>query len=172
MAHPSHEQVRRRYQHRCGYCGVSEAEAGGELTVDHYRPSASGGSDEDENLVYACSRCNQYKRDFFPTAEELSRGWRVLHPLRDDVAAHIRVNDLTGNAEPLGETGRFHIALLQLNRPALVQQRLRRRLAALIAEKQRLLEAENLQLRATIAAQETYITHLRRLLGLPIGDNL
>ena len=74
---------------------------------------------------------------------------------------------MRGYLEPLTEVGRFHIALLQLNCPALVAHRIRQRLAILLAEKQRLLELENEQLRATIAAQETHIAHLRRLLGLP-----
>jgi hypothetical protein len=80
---------------------------------------------------------------------------------------HIREDTLQGYLEPLTEIGRFHITLLQLNRPALVAHRLRRRLIRLLAEKQRLLELENEQFRATIAAQETHIAHLRRLLGLP-----
>ncbi len=56
MAHPSHEEVRRRYRQACGYCGVSETDAGGALTVDHYRPVADGGDDSEDNLVYACFR--------------------------------------------------------------------------------------------------------------------
>ena len=42
MAHPRHEEVRRRYGLRCGYCGVSEAETGGELTVDHFSTRVRG----------------------------------------------------------------------------------------------------------------------------------
>jgi hypothetical protein len=35
MAHPKLQMVRARYAFCCGYCGVSEADVGGELTVDH-----------------------------------------------------------------------------------------------------------------------------------------
>ncbi len=31
-AHPKHDAVRGRYHGRCGYCGVSEEDAGGEFT--------------------------------------------------------------------------------------------------------------------------------------------
>ena len=136
MAHPKHIHVRQRYHYRCGYCGVSGTDTGGELTVDHYQPQIAHGSDDDDNLVYACIRCNQYKGDFFPDTNDLRYGRRVLHPLRDDLVAHVQTAPLTGRLEPLTETGRFHIALLQLNRPALVEHRLRQRLAALLVRHQ------------------------------------
>ncbi len=64
MPHPLHEQVRRAFNYHCGYCGVTEAAAGGQLTVDHYCPRAAGGTDELSNLVYACHRCNSCHRLF------------------------------------------------------------------------------------------------------------
>lgn len=166
MAHPKHEQVRRRYAYRCGYCGVSEVDAGGDLTVDHYVPVARGGRDDDGNLVYACIRCNQYKGDFAPDADDLAHGRRVLHPLRDTLSEHIREELSTGFLQPRTPTGRFHIMLLQLNRPALALNRLRRRLAAATAEKERLLEAENAVLRQTVTEQRRYIARLQRASGL------
>lgn len=60
------EQVRRRAQFACEYCGVNEADAGGELTVDHFQPRTRGGSDELSNLLYCCYRCNLYKADHWP----------------------------------------------------------------------------------------------------------
>ncbi len=89
MAHPKLPAVRERYVFRCGYCGVSEADVGGELTVDHFRPVSAGGDDDDENLVYACVRCNQYKGALSPEATDPAQERRLLHPLRDDRAAHI-----------------------------------------------------------------------------------
>ena len=38
--------LRERYQFRCGYCGVHENEVGAELTVDHFQPRSSGGTDQ------------------------------------------------------------------------------------------------------------------------------
>ena len=166
MAHADHEQVRQRYGQRCGYCGVSEVDTGSTLTVDHYQPLAAGGSEAWDNLVYACFKCNQYKGEFAPNAQDVVAKRRVLHPLYDDLAVHIRENRHSGELEPLSETGRFHIELLQLNRPALVEYRLRRLLSVVVAKKQQLLEAENAQLRAIIAAQEIFIGHLKEVLGI------
>ena len=42
---------------RCGYCGCED----GPWEVDHRVPLARGGSDDEENLVAACRRCNRSK---------------------------------------------------------------------------------------------------------------
>jgi hypothetical protein len=171
VAHPKQDQVRRRYGFRCGYCGVSESDVGSELTVDHFQPVTVGGDESEENLVYCCFKCNLYKSDFFPSPEDLQHGRRLLHPLRDDSASFFRENMQSGELEPLNETGRFHIQLLQLNRPALIECRLSRQLLGLLSEKQKLLEIENAHLRETIVALERYISGLRTLLGFPFGKN-
>ena len=161
MPHPKHEAVRRRYARRCGYCGVSEVEAAGELTVDHYQPATSGGADSDSNLVYACFRCNMYKGAFFPTEEQRARGHYVLHPVLDDATLHLQEDASTGMLEPLTETGRFHIALLRLNRVALVEHRRLGLIARLAKERLAALEDENSLLHETISAQEAYLAQLK-----------
>ena len=57
-----------------------------------------------------------------------------------------------------------HIALLHLNRAALVAFRLQRRYYGLLLERRRLVEAENTELRAIVKAQEKYIAHLKTLI--------
>lgn len=78
MPHLDIESIRQRYRYTCGYCGVTEVDAGGELTIDHYRPRSAGGDDDEANLVYACVRCNQYKGDFWPDSDDLARQQRVV----------------------------------------------------------------------------------------------
>ncbi|MBE7531486.1 MAG: HNH endonuclease [Chloroflexi bacterium] len=113
--------MRLKYLRACGYCGVTETSAGSELTIDHYQPHASGGTEADDNLVYACTKCNQYKHNFWPTAQQLAQGLRILHPLNDDISIHISANDEAGYLVALTPTGMFHINLLHLNRPQLVE---------------------------------------------------
>ena len=43
MRQDERETLQRRFQFRCGYCGVSERDAGAELTVDHFQPRSQGG---------------------------------------------------------------------------------------------------------------------------------
>ncbi len=58
------------------------------------------------------------------------------------ISRHLRMDEATGRAQPLPETGRFHVAILHLNRPALVALRLRR-LYELLMDRKRLVQAEN-----------------------------
>lgn len=160
MRHPKFESVRQRYRRACGYCGVTETAVGGELTVDHYQPRAVGGDDDDDNLVYACVKCNQYKGEFWPDSDDVAHGRRVLHPLLDDLAVHLTEDEHTGHLQPSTDIGQFHIALLRLNRPQLVEHRLTRRLQRVLTEKQHLLEQQIAELRKTIVAQEQYIAIL------------
>ena len=136
MAHPQHETLRQLFQFRCGYCGTSEQQAGGELTVDHFQPLSAEGSDSLENLVYACFRCNLYKSDFWSGSVPESQQ-RVLHPYRDTLESHYVLERSTGLLIALTPTGEFHIALLHLNREALI---LRRREEATQLAYQNLLE--------------------------------
>ena len=152
--------VRESYQYRCGYCGVSEAHAGGELTIDHFQPRSAGGGENEENLVYACIKCNQYKGEFWPTEADLERDRRVLHPFLDDLSEHIVEHEQTAHLHALTNTGAFHITLLRLNRPQLVEHRLIRRIEIILREKYRLLEKQNIELQKTIEAQTQYIQML------------
>ncbi len=163
MPHPLHEQVRQTFAFRCAYCGVGEAEAGGEFTVDHYQPRAAGGSDDLSNLLYACHRCNQYKGEFWSSAEQLAAGFYVLNPQRHDLAKHLRENELTGELEALTETGAFHLRLLHLNRPQLIARRLERRATELLRRRSELLEAKTSQQEQTIQALREYVRFLLSL---------
>jgi len=130
------EALRNRFQFRCGYCGVRERDVGAELTVDHFQPRSQSGLDEPENWVYCCHACNEFKGDFWqPTSP-----YRILHPLKDDLAAHLVEQD-DGTLHARSETGTFHIERLRLNRPQLVAYRLEQRLLEAARQSQtRLLE--------------------------------
>lgn len=185
-AHSYREELRRRYNRRCGYCTIREEDYGGQLNTDHYRPISRGGTNEIDNLVYCCTRCNQYKGDFWPTAEYLATGRRILHPQQDDVTLHLR-EEADGRLSGLTVTGQFHIHKLHLNRPGLValrakrqkmaqlrqlveelaqqQQRLYERIRRLRTEQRAALENEAILL-------DTTLESLRRVLGdITEGEN-
>ena len=109
------------YSFRCGYCGVSETQVGAQLTFDHFRPLSKGGTDEISNLVYACHACNHYKSDYWQESDLL----RLLHPLTDDLRQHIHeLGDC--HLHPVSKSGVIYIDQLQLNRPALIENRMER----------------------------------------------
>jgi hypothetical protein len=112
--------VRQRADFRCEYCGVSETDSGGELTVDHFRPQSKNGGEE-ENLIYCCFRCNAYKGDYWNDApNQIS----LFNPRTDQRAEHFWLSE-TGELLPLSEIGEFTIKLLRLNRLPLVAKRRR-----------------------------------------------
>ncbi|GAB4456834.1 MAG: hypothetical protein OHK0029_15420 [Armatimonadaceae bacterium] len=114
--------VRTLYGFACGYCGVSETEVGAFLTIDHYISRDAGGSDEVDNLVYACHACNLHK-----AATGNSQDPAVLHPLRTDMTLHIRSLP-DGTLDGITPEGNRHIETLHLNRPPMVERRKLRRL--------------------------------------------
>jgi hypothetical protein len=115
-------QVRQRANYACEYCGVSETDSAGELTVDHFQPQARGGTDDPSNLLYCCYRCNLYKADYWPVQPGDPLLW---NPRQEPMQAHL-LTLADGRVHPVSGTGQFTLQRLRLNRPALVAYRLRR----------------------------------------------
>jgi hypothetical protein len=166
MAHPKLEQIRARYECRCGYCGVSEVDAGGDLTVDHFQPVSAGGSDDDDNLVYACGRSNQFKGATLPASAASTDNKRLLHPLRDNMETHVVLDPKTGYIIGISETGKYHSNALRLNRRALVAHRQRRQVAARMEAQLEQTLAEIRSIQEQLEQQDTYILMLERLLAV------
>jgi hypothetical protein len=124
------DEVRVLYNFACGYCGVAEADAGGELTIYHFQPRSAGGDDQISNLVYCCFRCNVYKGALLPEQVLGDSTRRLLHPRLENTDVHLAVDPVTGLVEGMTETARYHILALQLNRPALIAHRQQKALTA------------------------------------------
>jgi hypothetical protein len=116
------ELVRSRAGFACEYCGVTETDCGGPLTVDHHRPRSHGGADSPDNLVYCCWRCNLHKAAYWPAAPTDPLLWSPRDEPRDRVLLLLA----DGRLHPRTATGEFTLARLRLNRPALVAHRARR----------------------------------------------
>ena len=117
------EQVRQRAEFACEYCGVTETDTAGQLTIDHFHPQARGGSDDLDNLLYCCHRCNEYKSDYWPQEPNQPALW---NPRRE--AADVHFVELTdGNLYAADPIGAFTLKRLRLNRPPLVAYRVRQR---------------------------------------------
>ena len=167
------EQVRQRAAFACEFCGVTEADTGGRLTIDHFQPATQGGGDTLDNLLYCCACCNQYKADYWPASRAEPPLW---HPRQSPVTDHFfELED--GSLHPLTAAGVFTLRRLRLNRPALVAHRLRKRRQAnearLLARYRDLVEVlEHLNRQQTALLDEQRLlleeqrTLLRRLLGL------
>jgi hypothetical protein len=62
-------EVLRRDGYTCRYCRTTA----GELTVDHVRPTALGGTDDPSNLVACCKDCNAGKSSTSPDEETVEQ---------------------------------------------------------------------------------------------------
>ena len=116
------EVVRARAGMACEYCGVTETDCGGRLTIDHHHPQSLGGADNPANLVYCCWQCNLHKAAYWPAGPKDPVLWNPRNDPRD---RHLLLL-ADGRLHPRTPTGEFTLARLRLNRPALVAHRLRR----------------------------------------------
>ena len=62
------QNILKRDRKTCQYCGRTE----GHMTVDHVIPRSLGGTESWENLVCACSSCNNIKGDRTPNEAGMS----------------------------------------------------------------------------------------------------
>lgn len=107
--------VRDRAERRCEYCRLPDlAPLLIRFHCEHIRPRRHGGTDEIENLAWACARCNERKGTHL-AAEDPDTGSleRLFNPRLDRWEEHI---DLLG-VRVLGRSalGRATVWLLELN---------------------------------------------------------
>ena len=72
------KNILRRDAYKCAYCGRSDLP----LTIDHIVPKSRGGNDSWENLVCACTKCNNKKGDRSPAEANmilLNRPFKPSH---------------------------------------------------------------------------------------------
>jgi hypothetical protein len=117
------ELVRERAGYACEYCGVTEDDTRGLLTIDHYRPQSHSGEDDPANLVYSCFRCNVYKADYWPIEPNAIRIW---NPREEPASEHLFELD-DSRLLALTDVGQETVQRLRLNRMPLVQARMKQR---------------------------------------------
>lgn len=118
------EQVRSRAQGCCEYCGSQERFATQSFSVDHVIPIQIGGSEDLENLAFACQGCNNHKytktEAFDPVTEELVP---LFHPRCQRWSDHFIWSRDYSRILGLTPTGRATAEALHLNRSGLVNLR-------------------------------------------------
>jgi 5-methylcytosine-specific restriction endonuclease McrA len=70
------KNILRRDNFKCAYCGRSDLP----LTIDHILPKAKGGTDSWENLICACTVCNNKKGDRTPVEARMELLYRPFRP--------------------------------------------------------------------------------------------
>jgi len=62
------KNILRRDGYKCSYCGRGDLT----LTIDHIVPKARGGIDSWDNLISACTKCNNKKGDRTPEEADMN----------------------------------------------------------------------------------------------------
>lgn len=180
---------------KCAYC-ESPLDGAGAADLEHYRPKSGVLEDKAHpgywwlalewfNLLIACRACGSAKRNRFPLHDDATRAFGpgddigaeaplLLNPYTDAPDAHLLFDD-AGLAAGITEEGRVTIAVLDLNRPGLVEAR---RASAAQAEKLvRLMEASNGELHTRLAGslvdmaapEHAYAGANRQVIGRLLG---
>jgi 5-methylcytosine-specific restriction endonuclease McrA len=68
--------ILRRDLYKCAYCGRGDLR----LTIDHIVPKARGGSDSWDNLISACTDCNNKKGDQTPEEANMQMKFKPFKP--------------------------------------------------------------------------------------------
>ena len=166
------DEVRRRANFACEFCGVTETDTAGQLTIDHFKPRSKGGEDNLDNLLYACVRCNQFKQDYWP---ETDSGPSLWNPRLESPEQHFLALD-DGTLISLTAVGEFTLRRLRLNRPPLVSFRQRKweqsenlRLLIHYRNLVSLLTQLNQQLETLTSQQQKLLNTQRELLNILLG---
>jgi hypothetical protein len=128
MPEPSRRErgrlVAERARGICEYCRSPESYSSDPFSVEHILPLQAGGSDEMENLAFACQGCNNFKytkttaRDpvslqLVPLFHPRIYGWRDHFIWNEDFSMILGTTPM----------GRATVEALRLNRPGLINLR-------------------------------------------------
>jgi hypothetical protein len=108
----------------CEYCQSQDKFSPNSFTIDHVLPSEAGGTDEIENLAYACFLCNRLKSNKTTVFDAMSKtNVAMFNPRIHNWQEHFIWNGDYLRIIGLTPTGRGTVEVLQLNRKKLLDYR-------------------------------------------------
>lgn len=123
-------QLREDFTYTCAYCTIHEREWGGlrQFHVEHFRPKSlfPGLETDYDNLLYACSVCNVFKSNDWPSDQPLEDGVGYLDPCEHDYAEHFENDAESGKVAGSTPPARYMVEHLHMNRPYLISLRRKR----------------------------------------------
>jgi uncharacterized protein (TIGR02646 family) len=109
------DDVRRRAEGRCEYCGIAERYFTQRFQIEHIRPRSHRGTSTLDNLALACERCNLHKgpnvAGYEPESEELTP---LFNPRVNDWNQHFELES-SGEFRGLTPIGRTIVEVLAMN---------------------------------------------------------
>ncbi len=123
------ERIRAQADNRCGYCLTHQDYVPWQLEIEHIRPLAAGGTDEESNLWLACHSCNLYKGVKTHAHDPLSgRRVQLFNPRQQHWRRHFRWSE--DGSVIVGRTACGRATVVALNLNNLIAVNVRRNWAA------------------------------------------
>ncbi|OKH15181.1 HNH endonuclease [[Limnothrix rosea] IAM M-220] len=114
--------VAERANHACEYCKINEQDTALSCAIDHIISLKHGGSNEADNLAYACVFCNRYKgSDIGSIIWETKDFVRFYHPRWDVWEEHFQFQQT--QIKPLTPIGNVTAKILCFNEPNRILER-------------------------------------------------
>jgi HNH endonuclease len=124
VSKPTRTFVAVRAKWCCEYCLSQERFSPQHFTLDHFDPSSKGGSNEPENLVYACQGCNGSKHNRIGIFDQVTNDFvPFFNPRKQVWAEHFAWSDDYTRIIGITAIGRVTVLGLQMNRQILIDLR-------------------------------------------------
>lgn len=109
-------RIREQAADRCGYCLSPQHLVLGPLEIEHIVPTASGGTNDEENLWLACRMCNSFKSTQTHAVDPATgRRSRLFNPRIEPWSRHFHWSDDATQIIGVTAIGRATVAALKLN---------------------------------------------------------
>ena len=115
--------VRERAEYCCEYCRVAESDRLSTFHIDHIIALKHDGTDDTDNLCFACYKCNGYKGSNVAGLDpETNEASKLYHPRQQQWDDHFQINN-DGTLAGKTPEGRVTINILRINSPERVKPR-------------------------------------------------
>lgn len=118
------EFIAQRANERCEYCQIPADFSPESFEIEHIAPLSKGGTNELDNLAWACGGCNSRKGGRTYGVDTVTQKPAPLfHPRTDYWDEHFGWHDSDTQVEGRTATGRVTVETLELNRKGLINLR-------------------------------------------------
>ena len=108
----------------CEYCKSQEKYSQDVFEIEHMLPLFLGGTNEDENLAFSCSGCNNSKNNKISKIDiETGEEAFIYNPRLQNWHSHFKWQNNYSIIEGITPTGRVTVELLKMNREGVVNLR-------------------------------------------------
>lgn len=116
------ELVAQRAGYRCEYCLIHESDTFYGCQLEHIISLKHGGTNDPDNLAYACAFCNYAKgTDIATFLDDTDHPVRLFNPRRDRWEDHFKLEGVY--IVPVTNIGEATVRLLGLNHPLRLAER-------------------------------------------------